>query len=109
MGGTASQRLFCFVVVITEALHLFTQRSRLHQAGVEASAVCGLCVSVQNTELLWRNSVRVCVMCAVCQRSSSYSGGVPPSDGLCVFSAHLPYFVHLFMYLLALRVSRCFM
>lgn len=48
-------------------------------------------------------------MCAVCQRSSSYSGGVPPSDGLCVFSAHLPYFVHLLMYLLALRVSRCFM
>ena len=91
----------CFVLLLWSLKH-FTFSHKGHDCtrrAFEASAVCDLCVSTQNTELLWRNSVWVCVMYAACQRSSSYSAGVsPPSGGLCVFSAHLPYFVHLFYF-----------
>lgn len=58
----------CFVLLLWSLKH-FTFSHKGHdftRRAFEASVVCGLCVSMQNTELLWRNSVWVCVWCVQC-------------------------------------------
>ena len=47
-------------------------------------------------------------MCDLYSASFLVGCGAALHDGICVFSVYLPCFVHLYMYLLALRVSRGF-
>lgn len=98
--------------MITEALHLFIQRSRLHQAGTWIIGACA-CHYGKKTELFWING-SVCEICTVCRFFSDYSGVVSPCLMTCVclvrtVSALLCALLCAFMCLLAVGVSRCFM
>lgn len=111
-GGTASQRLFCFVVVITEALHLFTQRSRLHQAGVwSIGRLWFVCFYAKHRAVVEKQCVSVCDVCSVSVLLFLLGLCLPPVWWLvCLVRICLILCIYFtFMYLLVLRVSRCFM